>query len=57
MDSCFALIGAHQHGIAVGSMNEENLGVSKTLLTVVGSIAAIIGDEFSQIVWVYLKVW
>ena len=23
MDSCFALIGAHQHGIAVGSMNKD----------------------------------
>ena len=33
------------------------LSRSKTLLTVVGSIAAIIGDEFSQVVWVYLKVW
>ena len=32
MDSCFALIGAHQLGIAVGSMNEENPRVSKTLL-------------------------
>ena len=31
MDSCFALIEAHQHGIAVGSMNEENPRVSKTL--------------------------
>ena len=24
MDRCFALIGAHQHGIAVGSMNGES---------------------------------
>ena len=31
MDSCFALIEAHQHGIAVGSMNGENPRVSKTL--------------------------
>ena len=31
LDSCFALIGAHQHGIAVGSMNRENPRVSKTL--------------------------
>ena len=28
LDSCFALIGAHQHGIAVGSMNRENPHVS-----------------------------
>ena len=28
MDSCFALLGAHQHGIAVGSMNKENPRVS-----------------------------
>ena len=25
--------------------------------TVVGSIATIIGDEFPQVAWVYLKVW
>ena len=31
MDSCFVLIGAHQHGIAVGLMNGENPRVSKTL--------------------------
>ena len=31
MDSCFALIEAHQHGIAIGSMNGENPRVSKTL--------------------------
>ena len=31
MDRCFALIGAHQHGIAVQSMNGENPRVSKTL--------------------------
>ena len=31
MDSCFALIGAHQHGIAVGWMNGKNPRVSKTL--------------------------
>ena len=31
MDSCFALIGAHQHAIAVGFMNVENPRVSKTL--------------------------
>ena len=24
MDSCFALVGAHQHGIAVGSMSRVN---------------------------------
>ena len=30
MDSCFALIGAHQHGIAVGSKNGRIL-VSETL--------------------------
>ena len=30
MDSCFALMGAHQHGIAVGSMNGRTL-VSRTL--------------------------
>ena len=23
MDSCFALVGAHQHGIAVGSMDQD----------------------------------
>ena len=31
MDSCFALIEAHQHGIAVGWMNEKNPRVSKTV--------------------------
>ena len=31
MDSCFAIIGALQHAIAVGSMNVENPYVSKTL--------------------------
>ena len=31
MDSCFALIGAHQHGIAVGWMNGKNVRVSKTV--------------------------
>ena len=31
MDSSFALIGAHQHGKAVGFMNGENPRVSKTL--------------------------
>ena len=31
MDSCFALIGAHQHGIAVGPMNGEIPRVWKTL--------------------------
>ena len=31
MDSCFAIIGAHQHATAVGSMNVENPHVSKTL--------------------------
>ena len=31
IDSCFALIRAHQHGITVGSMNGENPRVSKTL--------------------------
>ena len=32
MDSCFALSGAHQHGIAVGSMNGENLCLKDTFL-------------------------
>ena len=31
MDSCFALIGAHQHGIAVQSMSEDKTCISKTL--------------------------
>ena len=29
MDSCFALIGAHQHGIAVGSMNGPSQASAK----------------------------
>ena len=32
MDSCFALSGAHQHGIAVRSINRENLCLKDTLL-------------------------
>ena len=31
MDSCFALIGSHHHGVAIGSMIWENTRVSKTL--------------------------
>ena len=31
MDSCFALTGAHQHGIAVQSMSEDKTRISKTL--------------------------
>ena len=32
MDSCFALVGAHQHGIAVGSKHSENPCISETSL-------------------------
>ena len=32
MDGCLALIGAHQHGIAVGFMNRKKILVSKIFL-------------------------
>ena len=32
MDSCFALVGAHQHGIAVGSMSRVNPSIRDPLL-------------------------
>ena len=45
MDSSFALIGTHQHGIAVGSMNGENSRVSKTVKGVCMPLAVSLSYE------------
>ena len=43
MDSCFALIGAHQHGIAAQSMNGETLRAEPSLKGVLALTSAVKG--------------
>ena len=49
MDSCFALIGTHRHGVAIGSMIGQNPRVSQTLSG--ASASTSLSDSSTQHMW------